>query len=68
MEIVKVYSPIEDKKIRETLGNSPIWKGLRYHIDELAIAKAKHQVLYEYSFKFDGTKLIQFTGIKKITK
>ena len=68
METVKVYSPVEDNKIRETLGNSPIWKGLRYHIDELSIAKEKHPVLYEYSFKFDGTKLIQFTGVKKLVK
>lgn len=68
METVKVYSPIEDKKIRETLGDSPIWKGLRYHVDELSVAKEKHEVLYEYSFKFDGTKLIQFTGVKKLVK
>jgi polysaccharide pyruvyl transferase WcaK-like protein len=66
METVKVYSPVEDKKIRETLGDSPIFKGLRYHSDELSIAKEKHAVLYEYSFKFDGTKLVQFTGMKKL--
>jgi len=66
METVKVYSPIEDKKIRENLNNSPIWKGLRYHADELSIAKDKHSTLYAYSFKFDGTKLVQFTGVKKL--
>lgn len=68
METVKVYSPVEDTKIRETLNNSPIWKGLRYHIDELAVAKSKHATLYEYAFKFEGTKLIQFTGVKKLEK
>lgn len=68
METVKVYSPIEDKKIRENLNDSPIWKGLRYHIDELSIAKEKHPTLYEYSFKFDGLKLVQLTGVKKVTK
>lgn len=68
MESVKVYSPVEDKKIRETLGDSPIWKGLRYHVDELALAKAKHAILYEYTFKFEGTKLVQFTGVRKLEK
>jgi hypothetical protein len=68
METVKVYSPVEDKKIRENFNNSPIWTGNRYHIDELSVAKAKHATLYEYSFKFDGTKLIQFTGVKKLEK
>lgn len=68
MEVVKVYSPIEDKKIRENINGSPIWTGLRYHITELDIAKEKHMVLYEYSFKFEGTKIVQFTGMKKIGK
>lgn len=68
METVKVYSPIEDKKIRETMSDSPIWKGLRYHIDELAIAKEKHPTLYEYTFKFEGLKPVQITGVKKIVK
>lgn len=68
MEIVKVYSPIEDKKIRENVNGSPIWTGLRYHTDELTKAWEKHSELYEYSFKFDGLKVVQFTGVKKITK
>lgn len=68
METVKVYSPVEDKKIRENFNNSPIWTGLRYHSSELAVAKEKHATLYEYSFKFEGTKLVQFTGMKKLEK
>jgi hypothetical protein len=68
METVKVYSPVEDKKIRETLGDSSIFKGARYHISELDMAKKNHDVLFEYSFKFEGTKLVQFTGVKKIEK
>jgi hypothetical protein len=65
MEIVKVYSPVDDKDIRKNLHNSPIWTGLRYHESELAEAKKKHAVLYEYSIKFDGLKEIQVTDIKK---
>jgi hypothetical protein len=68
MEPVKVYSPIEDKKIRETLNDSPIWKGLRYHISEVEIAKKNHPILFEYSFKFEGLKMVQFTGVKKLEK
>lgn len=68
LEPVIVYSPIEDKDIRNTLGNSPIFKGIRYHESELALAKKKHTTLYEYSFKFEGTKIKQFTGVKKLGK
>ncbi len=66
METVKVYTPIEDKKIRENLMGSPIWKGQRYHFSELKQAMEKHPTIYEYTFKFDGTKVVQFTGMKKI--
>lgn len=68
MEVVKVYSPVEDKKIRENINNSPIWKGLRYHIDELEAAKSAHTILYEYTFKFEGLKPVQLTGVKKLVK
>lgn len=66
MEIVKVYSPIEDTEIRNNLEGSPIWKGLRYHADELEVAKQKHAVLYEYSIKFNGLQPMQVTNIKKL--
>ena len=68
LELVKVYSPIEDKNIRTNLGDSPIFKGLRYAESELAEAKKKHAELFEYSFKFEGVKIAQFLGIKKIVK
>ena len=68
MKTEKVYSPIEDKKIRENLQDSPIWRGLRYHESELAEAEKKHPILYEYSIKFDGLKAIQVTDIKKHIK
>jgi hypothetical protein len=53
MESVKVYSPVNDKEIRNNLQGSPIWTGLRYTVDELAIAKKKHAELYEYTIKFE---------------
>ena len=68
LETVKVYSPVEDKEVRTNLGNSPIFKGIRYHESELALAKKNHADLFEYSFKFDGLKVAQFTGSKKLAK
>jgi hypothetical protein len=67
METVKVLSPVQDKKIREDLNGSPIWKQA-YHIDELTVAEKNHAELYEYSFKFEGLKVVQLTGVKKLAK
>jgi hypothetical protein len=64
----KVYSPVEDKEIRTNLKKSPIWTGLRYHADELAEAKKKHAILFEYSIKFDGLDPVQVTNVQKITR
>ena len=68
LETVKVYSPIEDREVRTNLGNSPIFKGIRYHESELALAKKNHEILFEYNFKFDGLKPVQLTGMKKLVK
>lgn len=65
MQSEKVYSPIEDKKIRENLTDSPIWKQA-YTEEELASAKVKHTELYEYTIKFEGLKPVQFSGVKKV--
>jgi hypothetical protein len=67
LEPVKVYSPVEDKEVRTNLGKSPIWKQA-YHETELAIARRLHATLFEYSFKFEGLKVAQFTGFKKLEK
>ena len=65
MEVVKVYSPVQDKNIQKNFNDSPIWKGLRYHESELSEA-LKNKELYEYSFKFDGLKVVQYTGMKVV--
>jgi hypothetical protein len=67
METVKVLSPVQDKKIRENLDGSPIWK-TAYTVDELKIAEKNHTELYEYSVKFDGLRPVQVTGVKKLVK
>lgn len=67
METIKVYSPIEDKEIRNNLNTSPIWKQA-YHEDELSEAKKKHQNIFEYSIKFEGLKPIQITKVNRVDK
>ena len=64
MENVKVYSPIEDKEIRNNLNGSKIWSEA-YHHDEVP---ANFTTMFEYSIKFDGLKPTQLAGVKKIVK
>ena len=65
MKTVKVYSPVDDKNIKNNLNDSPIWKQA-YGEDEISRAKLKHSELYEYTVKFDGIKPVQVTNIKKV--
>lgn len=67
METVKVFSPVDDKDIRQNLNGSPIWK-LAYHESELAVANKMHTEMYEYIIKFDGLAPVQLAGVKKLTK
>jgi len=67
MKDVKVYSPVEDKAIRENLNDSPIWKKA-YHAEDLPRIQATNRVVFEYSIKFDGTKPIQLTNVKRLVK
>lgn len=67
MEIVKVYSPVNDDNInRRLIDDSPIWKGLKYTEDEVVEARKTNADLYEYSIKFDGLKPVQVTNVKKL--
>jgi len=65
METVTVYSPIEDKKIKTELNNSPIWKEA-IHEDDFATIQRNKKPMYEYKIKFDGLKPTQVTSVKKI--
>jgi hypothetical protein len=64
MKDEKVYSPIEDKQIRVNLNESPIWKQT-YHETDLALAKSKHPVLFEYVIRFDGLTPIMVTKVSR---
>jgi hypothetical protein len=68
LESIKVYSPIEDKDIRTNLGNSLIFKGSCYHESEYKEALKKHAEMFEYNFKFEGLKVVQFINMKKVIK
>jgi len=65
MKTVKLYSPVDDKNIKNNLNDSPIWKQA-YGELEISRAKLKHSELYEYTLKFDGIKPVQVTNIKKV--
>jgi len=67
METVNVYSPVEDKEIRNNLNGSPIWKKA-YHAEDLPEVEKKFPVMFEYSFKFEGLTPVQFNGVKKVAR
>jgi hypothetical protein len=65
MEIVKVYSPFEDKEIHNNINGSPIWR-LVFDTDEVEERKNVYKFMYEYTIMFDGLHPIQVMGVKKI--
>lgn len=65
METVKVYSPVEDKKIKSDINGSPIWKEA-IHEDDVREEMDKGKILFEYVMKFDGLKPVQVTKVNKI--
>jgi len=67
METVKVYSPIEDKKIKSDINVSPIWKNA-IHEDDINDEHKKGGTMFEYTMKFDGFKPVQVTNVKKLVK
>ena len=64
MIIENVYSPVDDKNIKNNLQNSPIWKEA-YKIEELQIFPKKE--MYCYKIKFDGLKPIQFLKVEVLS-
>jgi hypothetical protein len=65
MKDEKIYSPIEDTKIREDLNGSQMWK-TTYHESDLELAKSKHPVLFEYIVRFDGLKPVFVTKVSRL--
>jgi len=65
MENVKVYSPVEDKKIRTEFQNSPIWKKA-YTEEEYMENPKRYPYWFVYAFKFEGLKPKQLTDVKKL--
>ena len=71
METVEVYSPIEDKKIKANPNDSPIWKDKNgksraYTEEEYLENPKRYPFWWKYTFKFDGTKVVMFTKVKKL--
>ena len=67
LENVTVYSPVEDKDIKKNLGDSPMWKK-SIHPDDLVDEQKPGEPMFEYKFKFDGTKVVQHKSTKKLVK
>lgn len=65
MENINVYSPIEDRKIRTSLTDSPMWNKAKTEEEYMENPK-RYPIWYKYTFKFDGTKIVMFTKVKKI--
>jgi len=65
LENVTVYSPIEDKSIKTSFDNSPIWKKASTE-EEFKTNPKRYPIWFKYSFKFEGLKPVQFTNVKKI--
>lgn len=63
MKAEKVYSKIYDKNIQDHIETSPIWKQCEHPDD---INKINVNGWWEYAIKFDGTKPVQCTDIKRI--
>ncbi len=60
----KVYSPVEDKNIKNRLVESPIWKKC-YKKEELTEeVLGSVQRMFEYTIKFDGLVPVQVTKVK----
>ena len=64
MENVRVYSPVEDKKIAKNIKDSLIWVKA-YTEEEYKKNLKTFNTWYRYSIKFDGLKPVQVTNIRK---
>jgi len=67
MKDEKIYSPIEDTKIREDLNGSPMW-AMTYHETDLELAKSKHPMLFEYVIRFNGLTPMQVLKVSRYSK
>lgn len=67
MKDEKIYSPIEDTKIREDLNGSPMWKQT-YHESDVNEAAMKHPVLFEYIIRFNGLTPMQVLKVSRYSK
>lgn len=56
-----IYSKTYDKKLKDNLANSPIWKDA-YKKEELESTKG----YYKYSVRFNGLKPVQLLKVEKI--
>jgi hypothetical protein len=59
----KVISPVYDDKVNSHLNDSEIWKKA-YKPEEITPKiRGMYSALYEYTFQFDGLKVLQCTKL-----
>lgn len=67
METVIVYSPVEDKKIKANLNESPIWaKDKAFNEEEYQENPKRFSFWWKYTFKFVGLIPKQVTNVEKL--
>lgn len=64
MEKVNVYSPVDDKNIKASINDSPVWK--KAYNEEEYMENTRRFFWFKYTFKFENTTPIQVTNVKKI--
>ena len=66
MEVIEIFSPIDDKQIYKNLIDSPIWSKC-FTKDELTeTERKKHTKMFKYSVKFNGLRPVQVTKITEV--
>lgn len=65
MQIEKVYSPVNDRNIKDNLNSSVIWKDC-YKEEEFEEYKKRHSKWFCYTIKFKGLLPIQVNKVQKI--
>jgi len=62
----KVFSTVRDKNIKSDIANSKIWQECYTEEEVMNDDNLKKKTFWVYTIKFNGTKPVQLTKVKKI--
>lgn len=63
----KVYSPVKDERVKNSISNSPIWKQCYKEEDLTQEVLDRHDVIHVYTVKFEGVTPVQVTKISQLS-